>query len=132
MPVRWHTGDDGGWVVLADDGRISVPIIVDALDYLVCLHEIAHVAQFPETDSWLELFEERDRDATPGEAQVEEESLCWLWALENASIPIPEQAIARALEFLATYEEAVEEDEGPGWRRGPARRALDERATGLH
>ena len=38
---------------------------------------------------------------------------------------ISEEAIAFALECLATYEESVELTEGPGWRRGPARRALE-------
>jgi hypothetical protein len=124
MTVHWLADRDAGWVVPADDGGIYVSTVDTAFDYLLCLHEVAHVAPFPETDAWLELLEERDRDATEGELLVEEESLCWLWAIENASIPVPEQAIARALEFLASYEEKVELEEGPGWRRGPARRAL--------
>jgi hypothetical protein len=106
---------------IAADGA-EVP--EELLDYLIGLHEVAHLAPFPETNAWLELVEERHRDATEGELEVEEESLCWLWAIENSSIPVPEQVLGRVLESLTAYEEEVGLEEGPGWRSGPARRAL--------
>jgi hypothetical protein len=126
LPLRWQTSR-AGWVMLAEggwDAGISVPTIETVTDYLICLHEVAHVAPLEE-DRWVELVEGRDRDTTEGELLLEEEALCWLWAIENSSVPVPAAAVASAMARLATYEEGVELEEGPGWRRGPARRALD-------